>query len=102
MPRRGITTRRFSTELTSADLDQLRDGVQLKDGATRPALVRRLNDRVEITITEGRNRQVRRMIEAVGSKVVSLVRPQIGPILTGNLLPGQWRYLTAKELSLLD
>ena len=88
--------------LSDEALDQLRDGVQLNDGGTRPALVRRLDDLIEITITEGRNRQVRRMIEAVGSKVVSLVRPQIGPILAGDLLPGQWRYLTSDELIFLD
>ena len=61
-----------STLLTDADLDRLRNGVTLTDGPTRPALVRRVRDSArytffEITITEGRNRQVRRIVEAVGA-----------------------------------
>ncbi|MDP9169844.1 MAG: rRNA pseudouridine synthase [Acidobacteriota bacterium] len=81
-------------------LDSLRRGVELSDGATRPARVRRAGDSdIEITITEGRNRQVRRMIEAVGSKVVELVRTQIGGIALDDLPAGAWRNLTAAEVS---
>lgn len=92
-----------STLLTDEQLDQLRRGVQLSDGPTRPATVTRLRDSarytfLEILITEGRNRQVRRMIEALGAKVLKLVRTAIGPIRIGELQIGKWRELTAEEL----
>jgi len=92
-----------STLLTDSQLDQLRRGVRLSDGPTRPALVTRLRDsakytHLEITITEGRNRQVRRMLEAVESKVLKLVRVAIGPVRIGDLSIGKWRNLTAEEV----
>jgi len=92
-----------STLLDDSQLAALRRGVELKDGPTRPAEVVRLRDSsgrtfLEITITEGRNRQVRRMIEAVGSKVLKLVRTAIGPIRIGRLEIGKWRELTAEEV----
>jgi len=95
-----------SSRLSDEDLQRLRKGVELSDGITRPAEVRRVRDSdkysfVEITITEGRNRQVRRMIEAVGSKVLKLVRTSIGPIGIGTLEIGKWRELTAQELRAL-
>jgi 16S rRNA U516 pseudouridylate synthase RsuA-like enzyme len=55
-----------------------------------------------MTITEGRNRQVRRMIEAVGSRVLKLVRTSIGPVRIGDLEIGKWRHLTKEEVALLD
>jgi len=95
-----------STLLTDEQLGQLRRGVDLSDGPTRPALVTRLRDsgkytHLELTITEGRNRQVRRMIEAVGSKVLKLVRTAIGPVRIGDLPIGKWRRLTDKEIRTL-
>ena len=67
-----------------AALQQLRDGVELDDGRTAPARVKRLApDRVEITIHEGRKRQVRRMLEAVGHPVVTLERVRFGPLGLG-------------------
>ena len=92
-----------ATLLTDEQLGQLRAGVVLHDGPTQPAAVRRLRDsgrrtHLEITITEGRNRQVRRMLEAVGSKVLKLVRTAIGPISIGDLPIGKWRELTAEEV----
>src|SRR5579872_7051118 len=92
-----------STLLTDEQLEMLRYGVELKDGPTRPAEVKRLRDGakytfLEITITEGRNRQVRRMIEALGSKVLKLVRTAIGQIRIGDLPIGKWRRLTDAEL----
>ena len=92
-----------STLLTDEQVEQLRRGVELKDGPTRPAEVQRLRDGpkhtfLEITIHEGRNRQVRRMLEAVGSKVSKLVRTAIGPIRIGDLPIGKWRHLKAEEL----
>ena len=95
-----------SSRLSDEDLERLRKGVELSDGITRPAEVRRVRDSekysfIEITITEGRNRQVRRMIEAVGSKVLKLVRTSIGPIGIGTLEIGKWRELTREELRAL-
>jgi 23S rRNA pseudouridine2605 synthase len=92
-----------ATLLSDAQVDQLRRGVSLSDGATRPAQVQRLRDGakhtfLEMTITEGRNRQVRRMIEAVGSRVLKLVRTAIGTIRIGDLQIGKWRNLTAEEV----
>jgi len=96
-----------STLLSDEQLEQLRRGVELADGPTRPAQVTRLRDsgkytHLEITITEGRNRQVRRMIEAVGSKVLKLVRTGIGPIRIGDLQIGKWRKLTEDEFVALS
>jgi len=54
---------------------------------------------LELTITEGRNRQVRRMLEAVGSKVVKLVRTRLGPLTLEGLTIGKWRDLSAEELA---
>ena len=93
--------------LTDEQLEQLRNGVELSDGMTSPAIVQRVRDRdkstfLEITITEGRNRQVRRMLEAVGSRVRKLVRTAIGDIGIGELEIGKWRELTSKEVRLLS
>ncbi len=96
-----------STLLSEEQIEQLRHGVRLNDGPTRPAIVKRLRDsgkytHLELTITEGRNRQVRRMIEAVGSKVLKLVRTAIGPVRIGDLPIGKWRKLSAGEVRALS
>jgi pseudouridine synthase len=93
--------------LTDDQLNQLRNGLQLDDGPTKPAIVTPLRHSekysfLEMTITEGRNRQVRRMLEAVGSKVMKLTRVAIGPIRIGDLQIGAYRELTADELALLS
>ena len=95
-----------ATRLTDEQVGQLCRGVALSDGPTRPAEVARTRDSgnhtfLEIAITEGRNRQVRRMIEAVGSRVLKLVRTAIGPIRIGELPMGRWRPLTAEERAAL-
>jgi 23S rRNA pseudouridine2605 synthase len=95
-----------SQRLGDDDLQRLREGVELRDGLTRPALVEHLRDPggktvFEITITEGRNRQVRRMVEALGAKVVSLERIAIGAIVIRDMKAGETRPLTAEEVSLL-
>ena len=95
-----------ATLLTDEQLDQLRKGVDLKDGPTRPAKVNRVRDSAsksffEITITEGRNRQVRRMVEALGSHVSKLVRIRLGPLTIGDLAIGNWRKLRPDELKAL-
>lgn len=88
--------------LSDEALDKLRHGVELNDGPTRPAQVKRVRDsekytHLEMKISEGRNRQVRRMVEAVGSKVLKLVRIAIGPVEIGGLKIGTWRYLSPSE-----
>jgi 16S rRNA U516 pseudouridylate synthase RsuA-like enzyme len=74
--------------------------LELSDGPTRPATVTRVRDSAkythfEITLTEGRNRQVRRMVEALGARVLELVRLKIGPIAIGSLAIGTWRLTRA-------
>jgi 23S rRNA pseudouridine2605 synthase len=84
------------------DLEALRRGVQLEDGAAAPARVRRLGEReIEIEIHEGRNRQVRRMAEAVGNEVVALERVRFGSLELGRLRPGRSRRLADDELKRL-
>jgi 23S rRNA pseudouridine2605 synthase len=83
-------------------LRALREGVELEDGRTAPARVKRLGpDRVELTIHEGRKRQVRRMLEAVGHPVVALERVRFGPLWLGGLEEGRHRRLTAQEIEKL-
>ncbi len=84
---------------TDGDLRRLREGVELDDGPTAAARVRRVSPRViEITIREGRNRQVRRMAEAVGNEVVELRRTAFGPLRLGELREGEARRLRTTEL----
>jgi 23S rRNA pseudouridine2605 synthase len=83
-------------------LEQLRDGVELDDGVTSPAQVRRLApNTLELTIHEGRNRQVKRMLEAVGHPVRSLHRSQYAGLTLEGLEPGQWRELEPSEVERL-
>jgi len=90
------------TRPTDEALRRLRHGVELDDGPTRPARVRRLGgNRVELTIHEGRNRQVRRMLEAVGHPVSGLHRSRYGPLTLEGLEPGAWRELEASEIGRL-
>jgi len=89
--------------LAGEQIARLRLGVELSDGPTRPALVERLRDsgkhtHIEMVIGEGRNRQVRRMVEAIGSKVLKLSRVAIGPVRIGGLQIGKWRTLTEAEV----
>lgn len=90
--------------LTEDQLDRLQRGVTLDDGPTQPAKVERVRDAekhtfLHITLTEGRNRQVRRMLEAVGSRVRKLVRTRIGPLTLKGLEIGKWRFLTSEEVA---
>jgi 23S rRNA pseudouridine2605 synthase len=83
-------------------LRALREGVELDDGRTAPARVKRLApDKLEITIHEGRKRQVRRMCEAVGHPVIALERVAFGPLRLGRLGPGEHRRLTRAEVEAL-
>jgi 23S rRNA pseudouridine2605 synthase len=95
-----------SRHLTDEELDRLRRGIELHDGPTKPAKITRLREPggrtvFEITITEGRNRQVRRMVEGLDAKVLKLVRVAIGTIRIGDLQIGKARELTAAELKSL-
>jgi 23S rRNA pseudouridine2605 synthase len=84
------------------ELRRLARGVRLEDGPTAPARVDRRGEReIEITIREGRNRQVRRMVEAIGNEVVELERTRIGGIELGGLGPGAARRLSDDELDRL-
>jgi len=104
-PRYGVartyraTLRRAPSE---RDLGRLRRGVELEDGPTRPAKVRRAGKRgIEITIREGRNRQVRRMAEAIRNEVVALRRVGFGSLRLGRLAEGDARRLDAPEVERL-
>jgi pseudouridine synthase len=86
------------TRPSDADLRRLREGVELDDGPTRPAQVRRLDGkRIELVIHEGRNRQVRRMLEAVGNRVERLHRSRYATLTVDGLAPGAWRELEPDE-----
>ena len=90
------------TQPSDADLERLREGVELDDGPTSPAEVRRLpGARIELTIHEGRNRQVKRMFEAVGHRVRSLHRSRYGPLTLEGLESGRWRELEPFEVEQL-
>jgi 23S rRNA pseudouridine2605 synthase len=84
------------------DLERLRHGVRLEDGPTGPAEVTRLGEReLEVTIREGRKRQVRRMLESVGNEVESLTRVRIGSLGLGTLRRGEARRLEQGEIAAL-
>lgn len=104
-PRYGVSkTYRVSTrnDIGDGDLQRLRDGVVLDDGKSFPAEVRRLGtDSFDITIGEGRNRQVRRMVEAVGNQVVELQRISFGSLRLGRLGIGKARLLDEAEVARL-
>jgi 23S rRNA pseudouridine2605 synthase len=81
------------------ELARLREGVELEDGPTAPAQVRPVGEReIEIVLREGRNRQVRRMVEAVGNRVVALQRIGFGSLELGKLREGQARRLNEAEV----
>jgi 23S rRNA pseudouridine2605 synthase len=84
-------------------LRRLREGVELEDGMTAPAQASLAPPNlVTIVIHEGRNRQVRRMCEAIGHPVRRLVRVRIGPLVDRQLKPGEWRSLTDAEVRALE
>lgn len=91
--------------ITENEVNQLRQGVDIGGYVTKPAKVKIMKieenkntSRVEITIHEGKNRQVRRMCEAVGKKVLALHRSKIGDITVKDLKLGEWRYLESEEV----
>ena len=97
---------RVRGKVHNSQLDQLAKGVQIDDRSTAPATVRLIkdgeqNDWISITIHEGRNRQVRRMCEAVSLSVVRLKRVRYGDLAIGPLKPGEYRQLSEAEVSKL-
>ena len=93
-------------EMQTTDLDLWRRGVELEDGKTLPAKVKMLRHEggktwFELTITEGRNQQVRRMGETTGFRVMRLARVEVAGVTAEGLRPGGWRYLTMDELHAL-
>lgn len=92
--------------ITKEDVENLQNGIEIDDGyITKPAKVKILKideekniSRIQITIHEGKNRQVRKMCEAINKKVLALHRSKIGNIEVNNLKVGNWRYLTNKEI----
>ena len=91
--------------ITNEEVEKLRNGVQIDDYITKPAKVKILKkdtekdiSRLEITIHEGKNRQVRKMCEAVNRKVIALHRSKIGDIGVKDLELGKWRFLSQKEV----
>jgi 23S rRNA pseudouridine2605 synthase len=93
---------RLASPVGRRALDALRRGVALEDGPTGPARVKRVDaTTLEVTIREGRNRQVRRMCAAVGAPVASLTRVAFGPLTLAGLAPGSARRLTDRELAAL-
>ncbi len=109
-PRFGVAKTYRATvrgRIGSAELARLTEGIRLEGERTGPARVRAVairKDRstVDITLHEGRNRQVRRMFESVGHPVVTLVRTQFGPLALGALAPGRTRPPTEREGRALD
>ncbi len=105
-PSFGVT-KTYLAEVTGqpgpAALRRLREGVDLEDGRARAGTARLVSRSgkvalVELVMNEGRNREVRRMFDAVGHPVVRVVRVAIGPLRDRNLAPGRWRQLSAQEV----
>jgi 23S rRNA pseudouridine2605 synthase len=104
-PRYGVpkTYRvRLARPPADSDLERLRKGVRLEDGPTGPAEVTRRGEReLEVTIREGRKRQVRRMVEAIGNRAEALTRVRIGSLELGDLRRGEARRLEPGEVGAL-
>lgn len=99
---------RVSGKLSEEERRHLEDGVVIDDGPTAPAVCKIIeydsgtdSTLAEITIHEGRNRQVRKMFSAVGHEVIDLHRAKFGPLELGNLQPGEWRLLDEGEVDSL-
>lgn len=95
--------------ITEEEVNKLKNGVKIDDYTTKPAKVKIMKtdiekniSRIEITIHEGKNRQVRKMCEAIGRNVMALHRTKIGDINVKDLKIGEWRYLTPKEVEKLQ
>ncbi|MBZ5536228.1 MAG: rRNA pseudouridine synthase [Acidobacteriia bacterium] len=106
-PRSKVSKRywaKVNAVIGDEELDRLRKGIEIEPGlVTRPCVINLLRTSekyswLEITLTEGRNRQIRRMVEALGRQIIKLVRVQIGSLRLGELGVGKWRELTRVEV----
>jgi 23S rRNA pseudouridine2605 synthase len=104
-PRYGVAKTyraRLGRAISERDVERLRRGVELEDGPTAPTEAKRLGEReIEIVLREGRNRQARRMVEAVGNRVVALQRIGFGSLRLGRLAEGGARRLGDREIARL-
>ena len=107
-PRYGVVKRYrlvLGRTLTASDLRRLLEGVELEDGLARPLTVRRAGTRrddvIEVTLAEGRKRELRRLCAAIDAPVLDLVRTGLGPLRLGQLEEGRVRPLTSRELEAL-
>lgn len=104
-PRYGVAKTylaRLGKPPSDRDLERLRSGIELEDGRTAPAVVNRVaRQEIEIVLREGRNRQVRRMVEAIGNRVVALQRIRFGSLTLGRLAKGGARRLGDQEVARL-
>ena len=90
---------KLNRKINDEKIEMLKNGVDIGDYVTKPAKVQRIaSNVVKITISEGKNRQVRRMCDAVGLKVIKLQRVQIGNLELGTLPTGKYRHLTKQEV----
>jgi 23S rRNA pseudouridine2605 synthase len=93
-------------ELTDAGVRQLREGVHLAEGFAKVENViikgrHKQSTILEMTLTEGMNREVRRLLARIGHKVLTLIRVAVGPVKLGKMTPGEWRKLTQSEIDRL-
>ena len=110
-PRYGVEKTYYAVcdgRLTASEAAKLTNGIELEDGVTAPARVDAVrttqcgDTSFLITIHEGRNRQIRRMLEAVGHRTLRLKRERFGPLSLGTLAPGEWRKLSDEEIKKLE
>ena len=110
-PRYGVEKTYYAVcdgKLTASEAARLTNGIELEDGMTAPARVDAVrttqcgDTSFLITIHEGRNRQIRRMLEAVGHRTLRLKRERFGPLSLGTLAPGEWRKLSDEEIKKLE
>jgi pseudouridine synthase len=99
---------KVNARVSDGEVQRLRGGIEIEPGRmTLPCTVRRIRDTekyswLEVTLQEGKNRQIRRMVEALGHNVLKLVRIQIGDLKLGDLQVGKWRNLTRDEVKRLN
>lgn len=101
-PKFGLVKKyRVATDraLSAREIEQLKAGVKIENGVARAISTKRIPEGVEISIHEGRNQIIRKMIEGLGIEVLALIRTEIGSIKLGELKAGKWRYLSDVETS---
>lgn len=88
---------------SAKDLEELKNGVKIEDYIAKANDIKAIGEKkVEITISQGKNRQVRKMFDKIGCRVVKLKRISIGKLKLGNLKKGKWRYLSKEDLNLIN